>query len=171
VSPLGFKITPDVGDEVFAHPDRVPASLQTAAWRDELIAMLARSDVGRRHRALATLAAWSPDPLVATALRPLLASDDVFEAGSAAAGLARQGDLTDLPAVLDLAYRFSPADGGSADAMLLPLRAALELVAQAGPEMTAAVKSRAREWRGAAPTHRHQWGGDIDALLDELLAD
>ena len=72
---------------------------------------------------------------MATALRPLLASDDVFAASRAAAGLARQRDITDLPALLDLVYRLSPAGGGTAGSMLEPLRATLDLAVLAGPEI------------------------------------
>jgi len=171
MSPLGFEITPEVEAEVFAHPDRVPASLQTRAWRDELIAAVTGTHVGHRHRALGTLGGWGSDPVVATALRPLVVSDDVWEAGQACAGLARQGDITDLPAVLDAVRRFSPAEGGSADAMLAPLRAALDLAQQAGPEIVAGVKGRARGWRGSPARRRAQWEGEAEALLDGLLAD
>lgn len=169
ISPLGFEITADIEDETMAHPDRVPVRLQTVVWRDELIAALRGTNVGNRHRALVTLGGWDPDPRVAAALRPLLASDDVMEAGMAAAGLARQGDLTDFPAVLDLVRRFSPVEGGSADAMLLPLRAALVLAEQGGPEIVAGVRTRARAWRGTPKRERRRWDGQADAALDELL--
>lgn len=169
MSPLGFEITPDIEDEALAHPDRVPASLQTAAWRDELVSALAGTNPGSRHRALATLQGWGIDPAVAPALRPLLASEDVLEAGLAAGGLAQQGDITDLPAILDIVRRFSPVEGGSAGAMLMPLGAALELARLAGPEVVAGVKARARGWRGAPSRHRPQWEGDTGAALDELL--
>ena len=171
MSPLGFEITADIEDEVMAHPDRVPARLQTAAWRDELVAAVGGTNVGDRHRALITLGGWGADPRVAAALRPLLASEDVMEAGMAATGLARQGDLTDFPAVFDLAHRFSPVEGGSADAMLLPLRAALDLAEQAGPEIVAGARTRAREWRGTPKRGRQRWDGQADAVLDELLGD
>ena len=124
-----------------------------------------------RHRALAQLAAWDPDEAVAAALRPLLGSDDIFEAGQAAAGLARQRDVTDLPAVLGLLHRVSPADGGSVEAMLVPLRAALDLAALAGPEIVAGVRSRARTWRGEPRTRRQSWEREFDRELEALLGD
>jgi len=170
MSPLGFEITPAVEAEVFTHPDRVPMSLQGAAWRDELVASLTGAHVGHRHRALGTLGGWGSDPVVAAALRLLLASEDVTEAGMACAGLARQGDLTDLPAVLDVVHRFSPEEGGSADAMLMPLRAALDLARPAGPAIVAGVQARARGWRGTPTRRRAAWEGDVEALLDGLLA-
>jgi len=101
----------------------------------------------------------------------VLASEDVFEAGQAAGGLARQGDITDLPAVLDLVHRMSPADGGSAEAMLLPLRAALALATPAGPMVVDGVRARARTWRGAPPVRRQAWEREFDRELEELLGD
>lgn len=169
MSPLGFEITEDVQDEVFAHPELVPKSLQTDAWRDELLRDLAAA-AGDQHRAVATLGAWGPDPAVAAALRVTLASDDTFLAGFAASGLARQGDTADLPALLELVHRFSPADGGNAEAMLMPLRAALDLGEVAGPQAVSEVKARAREWRGATRT-KSRYGGDSAAMLDELLSE
>jgi hypothetical protein len=155
----------------FAQPDRVPASLQTRRWRDELVASLGGTHVGDRHRALLTLGGWDPDPRVAAAMRRLLASDDVMEAGMAATGLAGQGDLADLPSILDLVRRFSPVEGGSTDAMLLPLRAAIELAAQDGPGIVIRVRAFAREWRGVPKRRRRSWEGQADALLDEILDD
>lgn len=168
MSPLGFEVTPDLAEEVRARPDRVPASLQTAAWRDELVASLRGTDVGARHRALLTIGGWDRDPVVAAALRPLLTSEDVMEAGLAATALARQADVTDLPAVMDLVHRFSPAEGGSAEAMLMPLHAALELSGLASPEIVAGVKARARGWRGPAPRTR-PLEDSADSALDALL--
>ena len=139
--------------------------------RDELIAALADSKPGHRHQALIALGACAVDPLIGVAIRPLLASDDVIEAGLAATGLARQGDITDLPAVLDLVRRFSPAEGGTTEAMLVPLQAALDLAAQAGPDAVAGGKSRARGWRGEPTRRRRQWGGQLDDSLDALLAE
>ena len=125
--------------------------------------------VGDRHEAITRLAGWDPDPAVATALRPLLASDDVFEASRAASGLARQRDITDLPALLDLVYRLSPADGGTAGSMLEPLRATLDLAVLAGPEIVEGVRSRARTWRAAGSAARRSWERDQDRELDVLL--
>jgi hypothetical protein len=169
-SPLGFEVTPDVADEVASDPFRMPTAFQSPERRDELLAALADDRVGDRHQALVQLAAWDPDPAVAAALRPLLQSDDVFEAGQAAAGLARQRDITDLPALLDLVRRLSPDDGGTAAAMLGPLRATLDLAALAGPEIVEGVKVRARAWRGSATARRRAaWEGDVERELDELL--
>ncbi len=168
-SPLGFDITPDIADEVAADPARVPSSLQTEDHRDELIAELAGTSSPERHVAIAQLAGWDPDPAVASALRPLLASEDVFEATQASAGLARQGDITDLPAVLEVVHRLSPADGASTVTMIAPLRAALALAEQAGPEIIEGVRSRAREWRAAGGSRRPAWDHEADAELDEIL--
>lgn len=172
LSPLGFEITPDVEADVLADPARVPASLQEPEWRDELLVGLRAPNAPERHRALVTLGGWDPDDAVARALRPLLASDDIAEAGLAARALARQGDITDLPAMLDLVHRCSPDDGGTAEAMLLPLSAALDLAATEGPMVVAGVKDRARRWRGMPPARRRTtWDGDAEAALDALLAD
>ncbi len=168
-SPLGFDITPDIADEVAADPSRVPSALQTDERRDELLGDLGGSSSPDRHLAIAQLAGWDPDPAVASALRPLLASEDVFEATQAAAGLARQGDLTDLPAVLDVVRRLSPADGASTLTMVAPLRAALALADQAGPEIVEGVRARAREWRAAGGARRPAWDQEADAELDEIL--
>jgi hypothetical protein len=170
MSPLGFEITPELAAEVAADPRRMPASMQTADLRDSLVASLAAGRVGDRHEAITRLAGWDPDPAVATALRPLLASDDVFEASRAASGLARQQDITDLPALLDLVYRLSPADGGTAGSMLEPLRATLDLAVLAGPEIVEGVRSRARTWRAAGSAARRSWERDQDRELDVLLA-
>jgi hypothetical protein len=171
-SPLGFEITPDIEAEAFADPARVPQSLQTPEWRDELLAGLRSPKSPERHRALLTLGGWDPDDAVARALRPLLASDDIAEAGLAAKALARQGDITDLPAVLDLVHRCSPDDGGTAEAMLLPVAAALTLAAGEGPMVVTGVKDRARRWRGMPRARRRTtWDGEADAALDALLAD
>ena len=171
MSPFGYEITPDLEAEFRADPLRMASSLQTPERKAQLIADMASSSPGARHVALGQLAGWDPDPEVATALRPVLASEDVFEAGQAAGGLARQGDITDLPAVLELVHRMSPADGGSAEAMLMPLRAALELAAPAGSMAVDGVKARARAWRGEPRTRRQPWEGDIDRELDRLLGD
>jgi hypothetical protein len=171
VSPFGYEITPDLEAEFRADPLRMASSLQTPERKAQLIADMGSSSPGARHAALGQLAGWDPDPEVATALRPVLASEDVFEAGQAAGGLARQGDITDLPAVLDLVHRMSPADGGSAEAMLMPLRAALELAAPAGAMAVDGVKARARAWRGEPRSRRQAWEGEIDRELDRLLGD
>jgi hypothetical protein len=172
MSALGFEITPDIEDEVSADPTRVPVGLQTPAWRDDLLAGLRAPGAPERHRALVTLGGWDPDDAVARALRPLLASDDIAEAGLAARALARQGDITDLPALLDLVHRCSPDDGGTAEAMLLPVTAALDLAATESPMVVAGVKDRARRWRGM-PTARRRttWDGEAETALDALLAD
>jgi hypothetical protein len=99
----------------------------------------------------------------------LLLSEDVFEAGSAASGLARQGDLTDLPGILGAVHRMSPADGGSVAAMLEPLRAAIALAEQAGPEIVLGVKAQARAWRGPAAPAR--WEREADVAFDVLVGD
>jgi len=169
VSPLGFEITPDIEDEVFADPTRYPPSLQTPDRKAELLAELRRAaSSGERHRALASLAAWDPDPDVAGALRPLLLSEDVFETGTAASGLARQGDLTDLPGVLGAVRRMSPADGGSVAAMIVPVQAAIALAEQAGPEIVAGVKAQVRAWRGVAAPSR--WEREADLVFEALVA-
>ncbi len=168
-SPLGFEITPEIQQEVQADLLRMPTSLQTPERRTQLIADLGAPGSGPRHQALVQLAGWDPDPAVAGALRPILASDDVFAASQAAAGLGRQGDITDLPAVLDLVRRLSPADGASAETMVMPLRAALKLAAPAGPDIVEGVKSRARTWRGARPVRRQSWEHELDRELDDLL--
>ena len=168
-SPLGLEITPADRDEVVADPTRVPTRLQTSERKAELITSLAASKVGDRHVALSQLAGWDPDPAVAAALRPMLWSDDVFEAGQAATGLARQRDITDLPGVLDLVYRLSPAGGGNTEAMVVPLVAALELAALAGPDVVEGVKGRARQWRGTKRTRRQSWEHVLDSDLDGIL--
>ena len=122
-SPLGFEITPDLEDEVRADPTGMPSSFQTPEKKAELIGAVGSTKPGERHRALIQLAGWDEDDEVATALRPLLQSDDVFEASQAANGLARQADVTDLPALVDLVRRMSPSDGGTCEAMLLVLPA------------------------------------------------
>jgi hypothetical protein len=167
----GPDVTPDAAQVDEADPRRVPASLQTPERRADLIAALGATKVGERHRALGQLAGWDPDPVVAEALRPILASDDVFAAGEAATGLARQADITDLPGVLDLVYRLSPADGGNAETMLIPLRAALSLAELGGPMAVDGVKDRARTWRGARKVRHQSWEQVFDRELDELLAD
>jgi hypothetical protein len=167
MSPLGFEITPEIEDEVFADPTRYPPSLQTPERRDELIARLADPSSQERHAALAGLSGWDPDPAVATALRRMLGSEDVYEAGQAARGLARQGDITDLPAVMDLVHRMSPADGGTIAAMLPPVTAALSLASLAGPDAVAGVKGRVATWRGTASGRR---GAEADVELAAILA-
>ena len=170
-SPLGYEITPDVEAEFLADPLRMASSLQTPERKAQLIADMGSASPGARHVALSQLAGWDPDPEVATALRSALASEDVLETGLAAGGLARQGDITDLPAVLDLVYRMSPADGGSAEAMLMPLRAALDLAAPAGSMAVDGVRARARTWRGEPRSRRQAWEGEIDRELDRLLGE
>ena len=79
-------------------------------------------------------------------------------------------DLTDLPAVLDLVRRLSPADGGTTEAMLFPLRAALALATIGGPMVVEGVKARAREWRGAPKVRHQSWERVFDEELDGLLS-
>jgi hypothetical protein len=171
VSALGFEITRELRDEYNADPARMPTSLQTPERKTQFLAELAAGRVGARHDAILRLSGWDPDPDVAAALRPLLASDDIFEAGQAALGLARQADVTDLPAVMRLLYTVSPADGGTTEAMLNPLRAALALAALANDDIVEGVKTRAREWRGAGKVRRQSWERQLDAEMDELLGD
>ena len=170
MSPLGFEITPDIEEEVLADPLRMPPSMQTADRKAGLIADLASTAVGKRHAAIIQLAAWDHDPEVATALRTMLESDDVFEAGHAASGLARQGDVTDLPALVALVHRMSPADGGTLESMLAVLPAALDLATIAGPVAIDGLRARALEWRGALPANPRDWQIAQIALIDELLA-
>ncbi len=169
--PLDPEATGDGAGETAVDPRRVPTSLQTPEHRAELIAALVSTKVGERHSALGELAGWDPDPVVAAALRPILASDDVFAASEAATGLARQADITDLPGVLNLVYRLSPADGGTTEAMLIPLRAALALAELGGPVAVDGVKDRARTWRGARKVRHQSWEHVFDRELDELLGD
>ena len=169
-SPLGFEITPDLEDEVRADPTGMPSSLQTPEKKADLIAALASSMPGERHRALIQLAGWDEDDDVAMALRPLLQSEDVFEASQAANGLARQADVTDLPALVDLVRRMSPSDGGTCESMLLVLPPALDLAKKAGPVAIDGLRQRALLWRGDLPSRAQPWHADawraIDALLD-----
>jgi hypothetical protein len=171
VSALGFEITRELRDEYLADPARMPTSLQTPERKAQFLEELAAGRVGARHDAILRLSGWDPDPEVAAALRPMLDSDDTFEAGQAALGLARQGDVTDLPAVMRVLYTLSPADGGTTDAMIPPLRAALALAALANPDIVEGVKERARLWRGPAKIRRQTWERQLDAELDALLAE
>ncbi len=161
------EMTPEAEAETRADPTRYPPSLQTPARRGELILQLASASSPERHAALAGLSAWDPDPKVAAALRRILESDDVYEAGQAAAGLARQADITDLPAVLRLVHRMSPADGGTVAAMLQPVQAALSLAALAGADAVTGVKGRVASWRGTVAGRRGRV--DADAELDAIL--
>ncbi len=70
--------------------------------------------------------------------------------------------------MLEVVHRLSPADGASAVTMIVPLRAALALADQAGPEIVEGVRARAREWR-AGGSRRPAWDQEADAELDELL--
>jgi hypothetical protein len=167
MSPLGFEITPDIEAEVQADPRRVPTSFQTPEKKDELIRQAADEHPGVRHQALLMLGGWDPDPDVRAALRPVLEEDDVYAVGYACQALARQGLATDLPALLAAVHRMSPADGGTLDAMFLPLLAALDLAVLAGPDAVADVKAKARSWRLSATPGRQQ--PSMDADLDRLL--
>jgi hypothetical protein len=171
MSALGFEITRELREEYLADPTRMPTSLQTAERKAQFLAELAAGRVGTRHAALLRLSGWDPDPEVAVALRPLLESEDVFEAGQAALGLARQADVTDLPAVMRLLYRVSPADGGTTEAMIPPLRSALTLASLANDDIVDGVKVRAREWRGEGKVRRQSWETQLDAEVDALLAE
>ncbi len=170
MSPFGFEITPDLEAEVRADPAGMPTSLQTPEHKAELIAAVASSKPGERHRALIQLAGWDEDAEVAAALRPMIASDDVFEASQAATGLARQGDITDFPALVALVHRMSPSDGGTFEAMLLALPPAMDLAKVAGPVAVDGLRERARQWRGELSGRAQPWQADayraIDALLD-----
>jgi hypothetical protein len=168
-SPLGFDITPDVEAEVAADPTRLPSKLQTPERKAELLNDLSSRTSGTRHQAIGQLAAWDPDPEVASALRPMLESDDVFEASQAATGLARQGDITDFPALLDLVRRMSPDDGGTFEAMLLVLPPALDLARQAGPVAVEGLKQRARQWRGDLSPRAQPWHAEAYRAIDSLL--
>ena len=168
-SPLGFEITPDIEAEVAADPGRLPAKLQTPDRKAELLNDLSSRTSGTRHQAIGQLAAWDPDPDVAAALRPMLLSDDVYEASQAATGLARQGDITDFPALLDLVHRMSPDDGGTFEAMLLVLPPALNLARQAGPVALDGLKSRTRQWRGDLSGRAQPWQAEAYRAIDELL--
>ena len=168
-SPLGFDITPDIEAEVAADPARLPAKLQTPDRKTDLLNDLSSHASGTRHQAIRQLAAWDPDPEVASALRPMLLSDDVFEASQAATGLARQGDITDFPALLDLVHRMSPDDGGTCESMLLVLPPALDLARQAGPVALDGLKGRARQWRGELSARSQPWHADAYRAIDTLL--
>jgi hypothetical protein len=168
MSPLGFEITPDIEAEVRADPLRVPASLQTAWRKAELIDQVASARPAERHRGLTMLGGWDPDPDVRAVLRAQLTDDDVHVVSLASQALARQGLTSDLPALLEAVHRMSPADGGTLDSMLPPLAAALDLATRAGPEAIAEVKARAREWRIPANPRRPQ-EALLEAELDRLL--
>lgn len=168
MSPLGFEITPEVEAEVLANPLRVPSALQTAERKDELIAQAADERAAVRHQALRMLGGWDPDPDVRAALRSLLEEDDVYTVGYACQALARQRLASDLPALLAAVHRMSPADGGTLDSMLMPLTAALDLAASAGPDAVADVKAKVRTWRVPANPGRHP-ESMLEAELDRLL--
>ena len=168
-SPLGFDITPDIEAEVAADPARLPSKLQTPERKAEMLNDLSSRTSGTRHQAIGQLAAWDPDPEVASALRLMLVSDDVFEASQAATGLARQGDITDFPALLDLVRRMSPDDGGTFEAMLLVLPPALDLARQAGPVAFEGLKQRARQWRGDLSPRAQPWHAEAYRAIDALL--
>jgi hypothetical protein len=171
MSPLGFEITPDIEDEVKANPLRVPAALQSADHKAELIAQLDTERSGEQQQALVMLGGWDPDPDVRAALRARLDANDVYVVGFACAALARQGNPTDLPGLLDAVYRMSPADGGSLDSMLMPLTAALDVAERVGPEAVEEVRSKARAWRRPPEGHAQRPRGLLDEELDRLLGD
>jgi hypothetical protein len=171
MSPLGFEITPDIDDEVKANPLRVPTALQTADRKAELIAQLDSERSGEQQQALVMLGGWDPDPDVRAALRARLDANDVYVVGFACAALARQGNPTDLPGLLEAVYRMSPADGGSLDSMLMPLTAALDVADRVGPEAVEEVRSKARAWRQPPEGHAPRPRGLLDDELDRLLGD
>jgi hypothetical protein len=154
-----------------AEPTDLTTAPQTPERKAQLLADLAAVHPGARHEALLNLSAWDPDPDVAEGLRSLITSEDVYEAGQAAMGLARQGDVTDLPALVALVHRLSPADGGTVDSMLLPLRAALHLAALAGPDIVEGLKVRARQWRVDRRARPQIPDRELDQQLDDLLAE
>lgn len=168
MSPLGFEITPDIEAEVLADPLRVPTKLQSPEGRAEVLRQLDSTRVEDRHRALSMLGGWDPDPDVRAALRPLLESDDVFVVGQACSALAHQRSVGDLPAMLVAVHRMSPADGGTLEAMLMPLAATLELAKRAGPEAVADAKSKARGWAQSGSGRGHP-SARLEAALAELL--
>ncbi len=156
MSPLGFEITPEIEAEVEADPMRVPASLQTPERKAEQLGQVTDEHPGVRYRALSMLSGWDPDADVRAALRPLLDDDDVQVVRLVSMGLARQRLIGDLPALLATVHRMSPADGGTVDSMLVPLMAALDLAAVAGPDAVADVKAKAHAWRASSnPRARH----------------
>jgi HEAT repeat protein len=168
MSPLGFEITPDIEAEVQADPTRVPSSLQTSERKAELLSQVIDERAAVRHQALTMLTGWDPDPDVRVALRPLLSDDDVHVVRFASMALARQGSPTDLPALLDAVHDMSPADGGTLEAMLGPLMAALDLAALVGPEAVVDVKAKAQAWR-VPPTRGRPSETLLEAELDRLL--
>ena len=168
MSPLGFEITSDIEAEVLANPLRVPSALQTAERKQELIRQAADDHAAVRHQALLMLGGWDPDPDVRAALRPLLGEDDVYVVGYACQALARQGLESDLPALLEAVHRMSPADGGTLEAMLVPLTAALDLAALDGSDAVADLKAKAQAWRMSANPGRHR-KAPLEAELDRLL--
>jgi hypothetical protein len=171
MSPLGFEITPDIEAEVMANPLRVPISLQTPERKAELLHKLTsdRTTAADRHAALQMLGGWDPDAEVQAALRPMLEADDAFVVGSASSGLARQGDPADLAALLAAVHRMSPSDGGTAEAMYMPLQAALQLAARADEDAVPEVKRKAREWLQAPAGARPSSRGPATAFIERLL--
>ena len=63
----------------------------------------------------------------------------------------------------------SPIDGGTAEAMYLPLEAALQLAALAGADAVAEVKGKAREWLQAPAGARRPKAGDAIAFIERLI--
>jgi hypothetical protein len=167
-SPLGFEITPDIEAEVLADPLRVPTSLQTPERKANLLRQLEDPVAATRHDALRALGGFDPDPEVHAALLPSLDSDDAFTVGFAAAALARQGDAVDLPLLLAAVHRMSPADGGTIEAMSMPLMAAFGLAQKAGPSAVADVRSKAWLWR-EAPDGSRRRGSMTDQAFGQML--
>ena len=169
-TPLAPEVVPPAGASVVADATRTPPALQTPDHRAELIRALDAAAAGTRHDAVTALAGWDPDPEVVDALRSRLTSDDVFLATTAANGLGRQGDVASLGAVLDLVRSLSPADGGSAASMALPLGVALRLAAIVGPDEVERVRALGREWLGADAGRARQWDREARSGVEALLA-
>jgi hypothetical protein len=147
MSPLGFEITPDIEGDVMENPNRVPTALQTRERKMQALAALGDDLAARRHEALQLFGGWDPDTEVRAALIPMLQSDDVITVSLAASAVARQGTAGDLPAILEAVHRLSPSDGGTVEAMLMPLSAAFDLARAAAPDELDAIKGKARAWR------------------------
>ncbi len=112
------------------------------------------------------LALLGPSGCGKTSTLRMIAGHETASAGDILLG---NRNITDLPAVLRLVHELSPDEGGSGEAMIEPLRAALSLAALAGPEIVEGVKARARTWRGEAKYRRQSWEKVLDAELNELL--
>lgn len=161
-SPLGFEITPDIQDEVMANPLRVPTSLQTAERKSSLIEQLGGHRAADRHDAACMFSGWDPDADVRSALLGQLDTDDAAFAGFLASAIARQGNVADLPALIELVRRMSPADGGTPESMWMPLTGAFDLARVAGPAAVDDLKAKAREFYAAGASKRRTPKADAD---------